>query len=145
MRYRTIPALAALALTGSLLAGCSSSSTTASAGSSSASAPTSSAPAVSASASSVGDALPAADCAVVKPIASGAITTLVSIQGKSSTAAASAMGSYVTQLDKALAQLTSAQAKTDLQGYVTALHQAESTGSQTAVTPALGKLTADCP
>ena len=144
MRYRTIPALAVLALTGSLLAGCSSSATP-SAGPSSAPPASTQAATATATTASAGGAVPAADCAVIKPIASGAIATLVPIQSESSTAAASAMGKYLTQLNKSLAQLASAQAKTDLQAFITALSQAKSAASQTAVTTALGKLTADCP
>lgn len=137
MRYRTTPALVLLALTGSLAAGCSSSSR---------SAPPSSAPspttaAASASASGAGGALPAADCAVIKPIAGTAITTLTPMQTMPTPSAAAAMGQYVGQLNSALAKLTSAQAKTDLGAFISAL----GTSNSTTITSALGKLGADCP
>jgi flagellin-like hook-associated protein FlgL len=148
MRHRTIPALALLALAGSLAAGCSSSTATPS---SAATVPSSPAAATSAAASAVTSAvasaaaLPATDCAVIKPISAGAIATLVPIQSDSQTAAAAAMGKYLSQLDTALGQLTSAQAKTDLGAFISALSHASSTASQAQVTAALGKLGTDCP
>jgi len=142
MRHRTIPALALLALAGSFAAGCSSSTATPS---SSATVSSSSAAAMTSSAAASAAALPAADCAVIKPISTGAIATLVPIQSDSKTAAAAAMGKYLTQLNTALSQLTSAQAKTDLGAFISALSHASSTASQAQVTAALGKLSTDCP
>ncbi len=137
MRYRAIPALVLLALTGSLAAGCSSSST--STPPSSSSSPTTAAASVSAS--SAAAALPAADCAVIKPIAGSAITTLTPLQTMPTPSAAAAMGQYIGQLNTALSKVTSAQAKTDLGAFISALTSANTT----SVTSALGKLGADCP
>ena len=144
MRHRTIPALALLALAGSFAAGCSSSTATPSSAAT-VSSSSAAAAATSSSAAASAAALPAADCAIIKPISTGAIATLVPIQSDSKTAAAAAMGKYLTQLNTALSQLTSAQAKTDLGAFISALSHASSTASQAQVTAALGKLSTDCP
>jgi flagellin-like hook-associated protein FlgL len=91
--------------------------------------------------------LPAADCAIIKPIAAGALATLAPMQTAAATAAASALGDYLTQLNTALSHLTSTRAKSDLGAFITALSHASSTStaSQTAITAALDKLGADCP
>lgn len=146
MRYRTITATALLALSGSLVAaGCSSSTATPSSSTS----PTPTAPTVVASStsSSGGVALPAADCAVIKPLAASAIAKLAPLQTESSSAAATALSAFIGQLNQAASQLTSAQAKADLGAFVSALSQAtsNSTTSQNAIVSALQKLSADCP
>jgi hypothetical protein len=147
MRYRSIPVLALLAVTGALAAGCSSS---ASPSPSSTSATTGSAPAPSESATGAGtggSTLSAADCAVVKPIAAGAITTLAPLQTESASAAAGTLNQFVGQLGAAQGKVSSPQAKSDIGALITALSQAgsNSTASQTAITTALAKLGSDCP
>ncbi len=147
MRYPTITATALLALSGSLVAaGCISSTATPSSSTS----PTPTAPTVvasSTSSSSGGVALPAADCAVIKPLAASAIATLAPMQTESSSAAAAALSAFIGQLNQAASQLTSAQAKADLGAFVSALSQAtsNSTTSQNAIVSALQKLSTDCP
>ena len=139
MRHRSrslIPGLALLALAGSLTAGCSSSSNT------SASSTTSSAAAATSAAAT--DALPAADCAIIKPIASGAATTLAPVQTESTAAAATTMTTYITKLSEALAQLTSTQGKTDLTAFITDLKSA-SASNAAKIEAAIQKLATDCP
>lgn len=143
MRHRSrslIPSLALLALAGSLTAGCSSSTNT-----STTSPTTSAAAATSASASAMAtDALPAADCAVIKPIATGAATTLAPVQTESTAAAATTMTNYITQLSEALAKVTSTQGKADLTSFITDLKSA-SASNATKISADIQKLATDCP
>jgi hypothetical protein len=136
MRYRTISALVILALAGSLEAGCSSSA-------SPSSSPSSTPPAATTSAAAA--ALPAADCAVIKPIAAGALATLAPLQTEATSAAATALGQYLTELNTDLAKLTSAQGKADLGAFISALSKPSSASTQAAVSAALAKLGTDCP
>lgn len=152
MRYRTIPALALLAATGALAAGCSSSASPSPSSSSGTTAPAStpSAPAAATgtgpSTSTGGGSLSAADCAVIKPIAAGAITTLAPLQTAAASSAANTVSQFIVQLSGAQNKVSSPQAKADLGALITALREAtsNSTASQTAITTAITKLASDC-
>jgi hypothetical protein len=52
---------------------------------------------------------------------------------------------YLTQLNTALAKLTSTQGKTDLGALISALQQATSPSAAGQITTAVGKLSTDCP
>ena len=132
-----IPGLAVLALAGSLAAGCSSSSSPASTSSNSAAA-------TSASASAATDALPAADCAIIKPIAADAATSLAPVQTEPTAQAATTMATYITTLSKALANLTSAQGKADLGAFIDDLKSASAANAD-KIEAAIQKLATDCP
>ena len=142
MRYplkrSAVPTLVVLALAGSLAAGCSSSSSPASTGSGSAAATSASASA------SAADALPAADCAVIKPIAADAATSLAPVQTEPTTQAATTMATYITTLSKALANITSAQGKADLGAFIDDLKSA-SAANAAKIESAIAKLATDCP
>ena len=141
MRHRVIPGLAVLAaLTGSLVAGCGSA---AKAPASSTTSPTTATTTVSASASTAA-ALPAADCAVIKPIAAGAATSLAPVATEPSAAAATTMATYITQLSEALAKVTSTQGKADLGAFIEDLKTA-SAANAAAIQAAIQKLSTDCP
>ena len=134
-----IPGLAVLALAGSLAAGCSSS------GSPTGSSSNSAAPATSASASAAAaDALPAADCAVIKPIAADAATSLAPVQAEPTAQAATTMATYITTLSKALANVTSTQGKADLDAFIDDLKSASAANAD-KIEAAIQKLAADCP
>jgi type IV pilus biogenesis protein CpaD/CtpE len=125
-----------------LAAGCSSSSSPTSAASSPPAATTPATPTAAA------DALPAADCAILKPISASAISTLTPIASDSKAKAAAAMKSYIAELETAEGKLTSAQAKADLEPLITGLEKsATETQAQSTpvITAALGKLGAACP
>lgn len=139
MRQRSrhaLPVLALLALAGSLTAGCGSSSNAAANS-------TTSSPAAATSAAA-SDALSAADCAVIKPIAANAATSLAPLQTESASAAAAGMASYITQLNAALAKVTSAQGKADLGAFIADLKTA-SASNAAKIQAAMVKLGADCP
>ena len=141
MRQRSrsvIPGLVVLALAGSLAAGCGSSSSPA------ANSSTAASTAASSAAAAATDALPAADCAVIKPIAANAATTLAPVQTEASAAAATTMTNYITQLSEALAKVTSTQGKTDLGAFITDLKSA-SAANAAAIETAIQKLATDCP
>ena len=141
MRQRSrsvIPGLVVLALAGSLAAGCGSS------GSPAANSSTAASTAASSAAAAATDALPAADCAVIKPIAANAATTLAPVQTEASAAAATTMTNYITQLSEALAKVTSTQGKTDLGAFITDLKSA-SAANAAAIETAIQKLATDCP
>lgn len=132
-----IPGLAVLALAGSLAAGCSSSSSPASTSSNSAAA-------TSASASAATDALPAADCAIIKPIAADAATSLAPVQTEPTAQAATTMATYITTLSEALANLTSTQGKADLGAFIDDLKSASAANAD-KIEAAIQKLATDCP
>lgn len=139
LRNRMLPTLALLALAGSLTAGCGSSS---SSPASSSSSPAAGNAAATTSAASV--ALPAADCAVIKPIATGAAANLAPVQTEATAAAAATMTKYITQLSEGLPKLTSAQAKTDLGKFIADLKTA-SAANASAISADIQKLATDCP
>lgn len=132
-----IPGLAVLALAGSLAAGCGSSSSPASTSSNSAAA-------TSASASAATDALPAADCAIIKPIAADAATSLAPVQTEPTAQAATTMATYITTLSEALANLTSTQGKADLGAFIDDLKSASAANAD-KIEAAIQKLATDCP
>jgi len=131
-----IPHLVVLALAGSLAAGCSSASSPASTASNSAAATSASAGAA--------DALPAADCAVIKPIAADAATSLAPVQTEPTAQAATTMATYITTLSKALANITSAQGKADLDAFIDDLKSASAANAD-KIEAAIAKLATDCP
>lgn len=141
MHNRQAPIGAALIVASLLIAGCGSSSETLA----EATATPATSPATSAPPSSTAGVLPAADCAIIKPIAAGAFTTLAPLQTESKSAAAATMTKYLKKLGTALGKLTSPQAKTDLTALISALKQANSPSSASAITVAVGKLGTDCP
>jgi hypothetical protein len=132
-----IPGLVVLAMAGSLAAGCSSSSSPASTASNSAAA-------TSASASAATDALPAADCAIIKPIAADAATSLAPVQTEPTAQAATTMATYITTLSEALANLTSTQGKADLGAFIDDLKSASAANAD-KIEAAIQKLATDCP
>ena len=133
-----IPGLAVLALAGSLAAGCSSSSSPASTSSNSAAATSASASAAAT------DALPAADCAIIKPIAANAATSLAPVQTEPTAQAATTMATYITTLSEALANLTSTQGKADLGAFIDDLKSASAANAD-KIEAAIQKLATDCP
>jgi hypothetical protein len=159
-------ALAVIAVGGccAVLAACgssaaSSASSAASAAESSAAGIESSAAAVASSAeaaasSAVSSALAgtsgvsAADCAIIKPVSTSAITTLIPLQSDTPAQATAALKAYVTQLQADQAKLTSAQGKSVMSAWIAALQKAstESTAdATTTITAALAPLSAACP
>jgi hypothetical protein len=135
---RIIPSLAVLALAGSLAAGCGSSSSPAGSSSNSA------VPATSASAgATTTDGLSAADCAVIKPIADDAATLLAPVQAEPTAQASTTMATYASTLSKALANVTSAQGKADLDTFIDDLKSAGAANTD-KIEAAIRKLAADC-
>jgi hypothetical protein len=140
---------ALLAGIGFLAAGCSSSTSTTSAASSAATTPASSPSAASTSAASEATgALPAADCAILRPISTSAIGKLTPLATEPKATAAAALKSYIAELETAEGKLTSAQAKADLTPLITGLKKSETetqAQSTPVITAALGKLGSACP
>lgn len=141
-----------LAAAGLAAAGCSSSgssSAVSSASSAVSSASSVISSAASAAASAVaGASVSAADCKILKPIGSNALSELTPLQSDSASQAAASVKSYVTTLQAAQAKLTSAGGKQLMSGYITAVQKlpAESTAAATAaMTEQYGKLIAACP
>ncbi|WP_330255010.1 hypothetical protein OG874_10935 [Nocardia sp. NBC_00565] len=99
----------------------------------------------SAAATPAAGALPASDCAIIRPIAGSALSKLAPLQSMPAAEAATAMTQYLTELQTAAAGLSSAQAKTDLGALNSALQQASSPDAGTAIVAAVTKLGADCP
>jgi hypothetical protein len=134
---------------GMLAAGCSSSSTSAASSPSATTAASSpSAAATSAAPTAAAGALPAADCAVLKPISASAISKLTPLATDPKAEAAAALKSYIAELKAAEAKLTSAQAKADLTPLITGLEKSETetqAQSTPVITAALGKLASACP
>lgn len=138
--------VAVLAAAGLLTVACDDSRSSMS--SRTASPPTSSpAAAVTAPSPASSATLPAADCAVIRPIGTQAINTLGPLRGKPKAEAAAGMKRYLTQLRTAEGRLTSPQAKSDLNALISALQNAAKDPAAAAqlVTSAIGKLSADCP
>jgi len=138
---------------GFLAAGCSSSTSAASSPSASATASSPSAAATSAAATyatptAAAGALPAADCAILKPISASAISKLTPLATEPKAKAAAALKSYIAELETAEGKLTSAQAKADLTPLITGLKKSETetqAQSTPVITAALGKLGSACP
>jgi len=138
---------------GFLAAGCSSSTSAASSPSASATASSPSAAATSAAATyatptAAAGALPAADCAILKPISASAIGKLTPIATDSKAKAAAALKSYIAELETAEGKLTTAKAKADLTPLITGLKKSETetqAQSTPVITAALGKLGSACP
>ena len=134
---------------GMLAAGCSSSSTSAASSPSATTAASSpSAAATSATPTAAAGALPAADCAILKPISASAISKLTPLATDPKAEAAAALKSYIAELKAAEAKLTSAQAKADLTPLITGLEKSETetqAQSTPVITAALGKLGSACP
>jgi hypothetical protein len=137
--------VALLAATGLLTVGCGGSSSNKAAKSAS---PTmsSSAAAATPSPASIA-ALPPADCAIIKPIGTQAISTLGPLQSKPKAAAAAGMKKYLTKLHTAESHLTSPKAKADLNALISALQNSakDPAAAATLVPAAIGKLSTDCP
>jgi hypothetical protein len=90
----------------------------------------------------------AADCVILKPIAANAITKLTSLQGLSQAQASTTLAAYVSELQQALAKLTSPVGKNALTTYLTALGKLATEDQATAtadITAALGTLSSACP
>jgi hypothetical protein len=90
----------------------------------------------------------AADCVILKPIATDALNKLSAMQGLSPAKAASTMQAYVAELQQALPKLTSPVGKSALSGYIAALGKAATEDQATAtndITKALGALSSACP
>ena len=118
-----------------------------SAASSAASAVSSAASAIASAAGGASGAS-AADCVIIKQVDSNAISTLAPLQADSAAQATAALKTYITQLQGDEAKLTSAGGKSALGAYITALQKAstESTAdATTTITGALGTLGSACP
>jgi hypothetical protein len=153
-RRSSLSALAVLAASGALIAGCSSSSSsstttpTAPATSASVSAPaaTTSAPASSTAASS-STKPSAADCVTINKISSGVVSTLTPLQTESTAKATVALKAYLAKLTTEEATLTSPGGKAALGSFITAIGksltetQAQAT---TTLTTAIGNLSSAC-
>jgi hypothetical protein len=147
----SLGALAVLAASAALVAGCSSSSssTTApsapatSAAPTTASAPATSAPATSAAATGVS----AADCKIINPISSGVAAKLVPLQSEPKAKAEAGIKAYLAELSADEAKLTSADGKAALGAFIKALEKSlTETTSQatTTLTSAIGALGSAC-
>ena len=135
---------------GFLAAGCSSSNSSSAASSPSAATTASSpaAAATSAAPTAAAGALPAADCAILKPISASAISKLTPLATDPKAKSAAALKAYIAQLETAESKLTSAQAKADLMPLITGLEKSETetqAQSTPVITAALGKLGSACP
>jgi hypothetical protein len=136
---------------GFLAVGCSSSGSSAASSppaATTASSPAAAAAATSATPAAAAGALPAADCAILKPISASAISTLTPLATDSKAKAAAALKAYIAQLKTAESKLTSAQAKADLTPLITGLEKSETetqAQSTPVITAALGKLGSACP
>jgi hypothetical protein len=151
-RRSSLSALAVLAASGALIAGCSS------AGSSSSSPPP--APATSAPVSSPTAVTPAtstaagsstkpsaADCTIIGKISSGVIATLEPLATESTSKAAASLKTYLAQLKTQQAQLTSPGGKAAVASFVAALQKASNeTAAQATpgLTTAIGNLSSAC-
>lgn len=126
------------------LAACSSSSSSSApaASTTSASAAASTAAPASSAASSApaADAIPAADCTVIKQVSSSAITTLTPMQSESKTKAAADMATYLSQLAADEAKLTSAKGKSVLHAWIADVQKAATQSQADATTTILGGL-----
>jgi hypothetical protein len=110
--------------------------------------PAAAAAATSATPAAAAGALPAADCAILKPISASAISTLTPLATEPKAKAAAALKSYIAQLETTEGKLTSAQAKADLTPLITGLKDSETetqAQSTPVITAALGKLGSACP
>jgi hypothetical protein len=161
MSHRTsLQGLVLVLAAAGLAAGCSSSSSPSSSASSalsSASSVVSSAESAASSASSAASAaesaagvasVSAADCTILKPIASNALSELTPLQSESSSKQTAAINAYVASLQPALAKLTSEGGKQLLSGYIAAVQKLPSQSTAdatTSMTEEYGKLVAACP
>jgi len=141
----SLTVLAALAVGGALVTGCSSSSSSSSSAPASASAATTSAaasaPASSPAASAAATGVSAADCKIINPISDGVISTLTPLQSEPTSKATVALKAYVAKLTADEAKLTSAGGKAALGSFISAMEKAmtespsEAAGSlETAIT-----------
>jgi hypothetical protein len=150
-RRSSLSALAVLAASGALIAGCSSSS------SSSSSAPTAtatsaaasaSAPVTSTSAPASSSTKPsAADCVTINKISSGVVSTLAPLQTESTAKATAALKAYLAKLTTEEATLTSPGGKAALGSFITAIGKSltETTAqATTTMTTAVGNLSSAC-
>ncbi len=151
-RRSSLSALAVLAASGALIAGCSSSGSSSSSPPTAAatSAPVSSATAVtSATSTAAGSSTKpsAADCTIISNISSGVITTLEPLATESAPKAPATLKPYLAQLKTQQAQLTSPGGKAAVGSFVTALEKASNeTAAQATpgLTTAIGNLSAAC-
>ena len=156
-RRSSLSALAVLAASGALIAGCTSSSSSSSstptasatAASTSASAPATSASAPSSTtvASSPSNKPSAADCVTINKISSGVVAVLAPLQTESTSKAAAALKGYVTLLTKDEATLTSPAGKAALSSFIAAFGKAENeptSQATTTVTTAIANLSSAC-
>jgi hypothetical protein len=151
-RRSTLSALAVLAASGALIAGCSSSGSSSSSPppATATSAPVSSpAAATSATSTAAGSSTKpsAADCAIISKVSSGVITTLAPLQSESTSKAAATLKTYLATLTADEAQLTSPGGKAALGSFIAALQKAstETPSQATAgLTTAIGNLSSAC-
>jgi hypothetical protein len=156
-RRSSLSAVAVLAASGALIAGCTSSSSSSSSSTPVASATSAtasvSAPATSASASASSTAASspnkpsAADCVTINKISSGVVAVLEPLQTESTAKAAAALKGYVALLTTQEATLTSPAGKAAVSKFISAFKKAETqTTAQgtTTVTTAIGNLGATC-
>ena len=155
-RRSSLTALAVLAASGALIAGCtSSSSSSSSTPASPATSASVSAPATSASASAPASSTAAgssnkpsaADCVTINKISSGVVAVLEPLQTESTAKAAAALKGYVSLLTTQAATLTSPAGKSALDAFIAAFKKAETESTAqatTTVTTAIVNLSSTC-
>jgi len=141
----SLSALAALAVGGALIAGCSSSSSSTSAPAATSAAASAAASSPTASAAATG--VSAADCKIISQISGSVISTLTPLQSESTSKAAAGISAYIVKLKADQAELTSAAGKAALGSFISSLQKSltESTSAATGtVTTAIGTLGSAC-
>ena len=147
-RRSSLSALAILAASGALIAGCSSSSSSSSSTpTASVSASATSASAATSTAASSSTKPSAADCTIINKISSGVITTLAPLASESTTKAAATLKAYLATLNTQAKQLTSPGGKAAVAAFIAALETASNeTPAQATpgLTTAIGNLSSAC-
>jgi hypothetical protein len=151
-RRSSLTAVAVLAASGALVAGCSSSSSSSSstptAASTSAPAPATSASGTASSTGASSASSPsAADCVIISKISSGVVSTLTPLASEPTSKAAPVLKAYLAKLTADEAQLTSAGGKAALGSFITALEKSENeseSAAEGALTTAIGNLASAC-
>ena len=85
------------------------------------------------------------DCAVIGPVASGAVGNLSPLQSIPPAQAQVARDKYLAQLRGQEGRLTSAQGRTDMEAYIGVIQTATSPADAQRVLNAIIKLQSDCP
>jgi hypothetical protein len=91
------------------------------------------------------DAGVGSDCAVLGPVASNAIPTLAPLQNLPESQAAPRLDAYIGSLRAQEGKLSTAKGKADLQAYIDALQNANSSSAAPQIYAAITRLQTDCP